>query len=107
MSKRPPGKLSDMMHAKRNCISLSVKEKVEVLNGTDSVICNISVNDNSENYSITVKRISVWKQKYLQWNDTPYHRTDSQYGTEVFHITTNSTVTNLNKRSHGKDQKHM
>jgi hypothetical protein len=28
MSKRPPGKLSDVMHAKRNCMSLSIKDKV-------------------------------------------------------------------------------
>jgi hypothetical protein len=38
MSKSPPGKLSDMMCVKWNCISLSVKEKEEVLNGTDSAI---------------------------------------------------------------------
>jgi len=49
MSKRPHGKLSDVMCAKRNCISLSIKDKVDVLNGIDSAICNM--NENSDNYS--------------------------------------------------------
>jgi hypothetical protein len=49
MSKRPPGQLPDVMCAKRNCISLSIKDKVEVLNGTDSAIYNM--NENSDNYS--------------------------------------------------------
>jgi hypothetical protein len=38
MLKKPPGKLSDVKCVKRNCISLSKKEKVELLNGPDSAI---------------------------------------------------------------------
>jgi hypothetical protein len=50
MSKRPPGRLSDVMCATMKCMSLSIKNKVGLLNGIDTEIHNIGVNENSESY---------------------------------------------------------
>ena len=39
--------------------TFSIKEKVQVLNGTDSAVCNIGVNEKSDNYSDDKESFSV------------------------------------------------